>query len=1207
MSCAPNDPTLAVRLVGDPIDAVTGAHVEVAWELVLPWRVPFEWVRHYDSARVGERFALGWGHAHGYERSLRFDADGMRYVGPLGAAVTFPLLLADGAVARAAGLTLRRLGALHYHVKARGRPAMEFRFAHPAVPAPLAALVSGDARLDFRYRDDGALAGVDEPNGRAVRVLCDDERRVRRLVLVAADGASTRDLLAYDYDAASNLVRGIDAYRNAYYFQHDAAHRVVRRTHQNGYSFHFAFDDCGRCVQSSGEDGIQAVRLDYRPDEMRTLVTKSDGGVWEYRYDDARRLTAIVDPYGGSRAFNFDEAGNVAEEVDPNGDVTQWVYDDAGALLGKRSSLGHFAAGGDAPLRPDQRVHRVPTRPAEWEFGDLLADADADGPADDAELPPDLRRLVAHVGPRRDGVPVARDERDELGTRLRTVRDDGRARHWSYDAGGNTVRYHDYDGALTRCEYASWDLPVRRIDPLGRAVTRRFTASEQVAEEVDPAGVRSAYVYDLKGRVAEFWYDGSRLTQHRYDAADNLVATLDADGAPLLELEIGDGNLRTTRRLASGETHRFEYTARGYYAAVATDDVSVAFDYDAFDNRTADVRDGRGVRHEFVAPRVVARTTVFGRFTTLYRRRSTGLLEIRDPGGATHEVRFLGRGVVLRRMSSGLAEAARFDASGRCAAKASAHVGARGWLAPWVREYTYSGEGDLLEVRDSAAVAGVRYEYDAAHRLVREVVRDESRARFRHDDGDNLVEQPGLDRVSVGQGNRLLAANGETFAYDARGNVVLRRGPAGATAYRYDSRNQLVACDTPRGEWRAAYDPLGRRVRTSLGDEWREYFWDTDRLAAELRSDGRLRVYVYADAFALVPLLWLDYDSPDADPAAGRRYFVQCDHLGVPRRVESEVGDVVWRAAVRPYGALAPSAEARVEMPFRFPGHYHDAATGLHYNRFRYYDPTLGRYLQPDPLGTEGGRNLFAYTTNPLKEVDVRGDCSTNGTAPPQNGTTEGGEPARRPRGPIQIGLWAFNTLTRGGGRTNEHANRVVAALTRLGLRRANRSVTVIQHADGSVSIGLSGPDVPRTVHPRTKQPLPPDRIPPPRHEEQERVVADLNREHPDTTYRTTDGPVQTEGLNDPGSRQTPTPLPGNCSEPAAAQAAGSHDSPPRSYQTISADPAGPPAQHQLPGRPTAGPGGAEQMCACATCRSNMDNYDRIASQGSTPADDTTP
>ena len=57
-----------------------------------------------------------------------------------------------------------------------------------------------------------------------------------------------------------------------------------------------------------------------------------------------------------------------------------------------------------------------------------------------------------------------------------------------------------------------------------------------------------------------------------------------------------------------------------------------------------------------------------------------------------------------------------------------------------------------------------------------------------------------------------------------------------------------------------------------------------------------------------------------------------------------------------------------------FPGQYYDSETGLHYNYFRYYNPQTGRYITPDPIGLQGGINLWPYAQgNPLKFIDPYG------------------------------------------------------------------------------------------------------------------------------------------------------------------------------------------------------------------------------------------
>jgi RHS repeat-associated protein len=999
------------RLVGDPIDAVTGCCTEVVREVRLSGTLPFEWTRHYDSGRADLLFSLGWGHSHGYERQLQFDIDGMRYVGPLGHTVAFPAPQSDGAVEAAGGFSLYRVSPLRYVIRETSRPLMEFVFADPLLPASLRALRTRTGTIEFHYTSEGALERIQDGANRNILVECGERRRILRLLLLDRHSSRQRPLAAYQYDVVGNMVRATDAYGNESAFAYDSGRRLIRRTDQRGYSFHFEYDSLGRCTHSRGDDGLHEVSLDYRSGEGRTIVTQADGGAWSYEYDSERRLTAIVDPYGGVRAFQHDQQGRVVEEIDPNGDATLWVYDGSGRLIGKRSSLGHFSPDMSGPLRPDQREHRIPERPSEWEYGALLdpvASSESEAVAARlARLPLNVRRALAEAQWSEPSSPEAqrvaaglvpgpgarpRREYDALGKLLRETDEMGRARRWSYDACGNTTRFTDFDDGFVQCEYASWDLPVRRTDASGRRVERTFTAQARVASETDPGGVSSRYVYDLKGRVAEYWYGETLLEQYRYDAADNIIAVLDGTGQAVLTREIGPGNLKVARHLTSGGTHRFEYTERGLCTRAATDDVSVEFAYDAFLNRTIDRRDGKGVEHRFIGRGLLAETTLLDRFTIRYQWLSRFELAVHDPAGGIHVLYFPGGGLVARLMSSGLCEVVQYDWEGRCLLKSSlAAAGAA--RKPWVRLFSHSGEGDLLSVRDSAR--GLRrFEYDRAHRLCREVAMSGMSASFRYDAGDNLIEQPGLSRVMVDRSNRLVSANDNQFGYDERGNLSTSQSPAGTTRYHYDSRNLLTACESARGAWRAEYDPLGRRAWKEFADEKWTYYWDTDRLAAELRPDGSLRVFVYADAFAMVPLLWLDYASPAADPRSGTRCFLLTDHLGTPVSVQDDTGTVRWSATVEPYGRCIEEGIQLVDVNLRYPGHYFDRETGLHYNRFRYYSPELGRFLQPDPLGTRDGRNPYLYTTNPLRYVDVRGDCETDGTAPTRQGTTEDGEEA---------------------------------------------------------------------------------------------------------------------------------------------------------------------------------------------------------------------
>ncbi len=108
-------------------------------------------------------------------------------------------------------------------------------------------------------------------------------------------------------------------------------------------------------------------------------------------------------------------------------------------------------------------------------------------------------------------------------------------------------------------------------------------------------------------------------------------------------------------------------------------------------------------------------------------------------------------------------------------------------------------------------------------------------------------------------------------------------------------------------------------------------------------------------------------------------YYVHVDHLNTPRLVANQSGQTVWRwDQQEPFGINVPdenpSGLGAFEFPLRFPGQYADKETNLHYNYFRDYDPSLGRYDESDPIGLRGGINTYAYADGrPLTKIDPSG------------------------------------------------------------------------------------------------------------------------------------------------------------------------------------------------------------------------------------------
>ena len=121
-------------------------------------------------------------------------------------------------------------------------------------------------------------------------------------------------------------------------------------------------------------------------------------------------------------------------------------------------------------------------------------------------------------------------------------------------------------------------------------------------------------------------------------------------------------------------------------------------------------------------------------------------------------------------------------------------------------------------------------------------------------------------------------------------------------------------------------------------------------------------------------------------------YHYHCNHLGTPQELTNQDGDVIWLSYDRAWGGSFETiykpqfidnwaiSESELQ-PIKFQGQSLDIETGLHHNRFRYYDSDVGMFISRDPIGLLGGVNVFAYAPNPVMWIDPWGLSRCNETA----------------------------------------------------------------------------------------------------------------------------------------------------------------------------------------------------------------------------------
>ena len=263
----------------------------------------------------------------------------------------------------------------------------------------------------------------------------------------------------------------------------------------------------------------------------------------------------------------------------------------------------------------------------------------------------------------------------------------------------------------------------------------------------------------------------------------------------------------------------------------------------------------------------------------------------------------------------------------------------------------YDGDDQLKEVDDTASPAvAFGYGYDlggnrtAASRIP--------------------VAGGGVSRTWSANGLNQLTAqtagpeNGAQFAYDDDGNLL----GDGARTYEWDAENRLVAVNYNNNGDRVAwsYDAFHRRVKqtdttAAAGMVVHDLIWEglslVESRASQSGTPGEVRRY-YGNGEERLP----------AGGGVTRLYYTT-DHLGSIRELVDATGAVRARYDYDPYGARTKLA-GDLDSDFGFTGHYTHAASGLVLAPFRGYDPGTGRWLSRDPIGEEGGMNLYGYVSN---------------------------------------------------------------------------------------------------------------------------------------------------------------------------------------------------------------------------------------------------
>lgn len=568
---------------------------------------------------------------------------------------------------------------------------------------------------------------------------------------------------------------------------------------------------------------------------------------------------------------------------------------------------------------------------------------------------------------------------DAVGHVMSVVKPSGRSSQASWDsfdrltliAPGTPV-----SGGATGTVAYGYDLQdslVGVTDPRGLITAYTRDGFGQATTQSSPDSGSTSYVYDNVGNLLSRSTPSGQVESYTYDAADRVRSkTVTQAGLnPALTYSVTYGTTgveagRLTSISAPGQQLAYTHEIHGRVTAVSQTVGAQAFN----------------VAYGYASGGLVSSITYpSGRVVSLVRDTIGHVTSISTTaGGVTTPLLSDGTytpfgepaGWSFGASGSGVSVARGYDLNGRLTSVS---------LPTGVRQYAYDVDDRITAITDPV-LGGATYTYDDQDRLT-------SASTFlgawsyQYDANGNrtAIVSSGVSysaTIDIAS-NRATAVAGpvaQAITFNADGNSASVAGGS-----------SLVACGSPLlmkqsadGElnnaspfW-AVMSATGQRLqKTDLpcaGSGVTNFVYDlAGHLIGEYDGTGGV----------LSETVWLD-DIPVGVYKDGTSTpnYIWADNLRTPRAVTNASGQLLWQWDGEPFGATAansnPSGQGAFVYNLRFPGQYYDVETGYHHNGWREYDPTLGRYVQSDPIGLYGGLNTYSYVGgNPLAFSDFYG------------------------------------------------------------------------------------------------------------------------------------------------------------------------------------------------------------------------------------------
>jgi RHS repeat-associated protein len=812
--------------------------------------------------------------------------------------------------------------------------------------APLQAIEDRNGNRITLVREGGTKGPITEirgPHGRSIHLHYDSYNRITE----AVDSAGQR--VIYAYDTTGRLIKVTDAMNDVTHYGYDSANDMTSVTDARGNVL---------IANTYGSNG--------------RVLTQTLGGKGTYKFSqlptcsgceaEGTAPTEITDPDGHKRIVYFTHWLPTAEVRNPGSseEWTTYTHNTSGNSTRIVSSSGTISYTYDSGGNVTSVKHESST------LAPLITTYTYNSYSERTSITDPLGRTTSYGYDEKGNLtsitdPMGRQTTfgyDSEGQLTSTTDPQGNTTTYAY-AQGERVSTTDPLGHQTKIIYDAAGRPVGILDPEGRLTQFTYDNDNEILSETDPAGDKTSYTYDPDGNVITVTDPRGHTQTATYEAFDRLSSWTDALGRTTSYTYDGIGDL-TSLTDPKAQTTSYTYDALNRLSSASfgatgggSPTSTITYGYNGENELTSVVDSRAGTYTMSYDPyhRLTDETGPNGSVTYTYNAANEReSMSIEGEEVAAYAYNPDGQ---LTNITSPHGEVAfAYDHDGRRAQTILPNGDAEDFsynAASQLNGITYHNPG-------GEQIGNLQYSRDA---LGRTTTISGSEART------NLPSA--LNETIYDAANELTSLEGHTHTYDADGNLTSDE----TSTYTWNDRNQLTGVTQGSNTWSYTYDPFGRKTSNTVNGVKTNYLQAGQNVAQESTEGATTE---------LLNGLGLDSHYARTTSAGTNSYLT--DQLGSTITLTNETGAPTTEYTYDPFGTTTTTGPSSTN-PYQYTGRENNG-NGLQNNRARYYEPTLGRFINQDPLGMTGsGPNLYLYTDDsPTNAIDPYGTVAIPSPAP---------------------------------------------------------------------------------------------------------------------------------------------------------------------------------------------------------------------------------